>query len=93
MTKKVLFNQYYQTLSAILKITFFINCVLKSHFFKIALIEIVIPNGPLVILVSQFDKNTKKTTHSSLTTLTKKFFLTNFDESIINNHSQQDESL
>jgi hypothetical protein len=44
-------------------------------------------------LVSQFDKNTKKTTHSSLTTLTKKFFLTNFDESIINNHSQQDESL
>jgi len=44
MTKKVLFNQYYQTLSAILKITFFINYVLKLHFFKIAFIEIAIPN-------------------------------------------------
>jgi len=51
MTKKVLFNQYYQTLSAILTIAFFINCVLISHFFKIALIEIVIPNGPINVSI------------------------------------------
>jgi len=47
MTKQTDFNRYYQTLSAILKIIFFINCVLKSHFFKIALIEIVISNGSM----------------------------------------------
>jgi len=44
--KKILFNQYYQKLSAILKIIFFINYILKSHFFKTVLIEIVISNGP-----------------------------------------------